>query len=440
MTASRSPTSTSYNSKHNEANGEDNRDGHDDNRSWNCGVEGPTDDPAILDLRDRMRRDIDGDAAPVAGHADDPDGRRDRPHAERQQQRLLPGQRDRLAEAGTDSRTATAPSWSSCAASSRIRRRYPLLRCRRTSCTARRSTATAPATSSGSGPTARRWTPGSWADPQRQGGRPAAPRSDDAAAHPRQRLPRADRLQAAARRTSPRKWRLRVDTAAGEIDPPDRELRSAARQSNCPAARFLPRRDAGLSGRFHFRKSWGAGARRGRRALPPLGAGAARDRAPRHRIGPRPADARGGRGLVRGRDRRRAAGRRLFLRARRRHGGADPAARAQVGDVHGPSRLVDPAAYRWRTGGWRGRPWEEAVFYELHVGAFTPEGTFDGACDRLDHLADDRDHGDRADAGGAVRAATAAGAMTACCSTRRTPPMAAPEELKALIDAAHGAG
>jgi glycogen operon protein len=48
----------SYNSKHNEANGEDNRDGHDDNRSWNCGVEGPTDDPAILDLRDRMRRAI----------------------------------------------------------------------------------------------------------------------------------------------------------------------------------------------------------------------------------------------------------------------------------------------------------------------------------------------------------------------------------------------
>ena len=45
-----------YNGKHNEANGEDNRDGHDDNRSWNCGVEGPTDDPAVLDLRDRMRR------------------------------------------------------------------------------------------------------------------------------------------------------------------------------------------------------------------------------------------------------------------------------------------------------------------------------------------------------------------------------------------------
>ena len=45
-----------YNEKHNEANGEDNRDGHDDNRSWNCGVEGPTDDAEVLALRDRMRR------------------------------------------------------------------------------------------------------------------------------------------------------------------------------------------------------------------------------------------------------------------------------------------------------------------------------------------------------------------------------------------------
>ncbi len=46
----------SYNDKHNEANKEDNQDGHDDNRSWNCGVEGPTDDPAVLDLRDRLGR------------------------------------------------------------------------------------------------------------------------------------------------------------------------------------------------------------------------------------------------------------------------------------------------------------------------------------------------------------------------------------------------
>ena len=49
---------TAYEHKHNEANGEDNRDGTDDNRSWNCGVEGLTDDPAIIELRARQRRNM----------------------------------------------------------------------------------------------------------------------------------------------------------------------------------------------------------------------------------------------------------------------------------------------------------------------------------------------------------------------------------------------
>jgi glycogen operon protein len=48
----------SYNHKHNEANGEDNRDGTDDNLSWNCGVEGPTNDPAINDLREQQKRNF----------------------------------------------------------------------------------------------------------------------------------------------------------------------------------------------------------------------------------------------------------------------------------------------------------------------------------------------------------------------------------------------
>ena len=48
----------SYNQKHNEANGEDNRDGHNDNLSWNCGVEGPTDDPHILALRRRQAKNF----------------------------------------------------------------------------------------------------------------------------------------------------------------------------------------------------------------------------------------------------------------------------------------------------------------------------------------------------------------------------------------------
>ena len=64
----------------------------------------------------------------------------------------------------------------------------------------------------------------------------------------------------------------------------------------------------------------------------------------------------------------------------------DPASRHQPEDVHGPSEVIDPSAYAWREGGWRGRPWEEAVLYELHVGAFTPAGTFGAAIDKLDHL------------------------------------------------------
>jgi maltooligosyltrehalose trehalohydrolase len=66
----------------------------------------------------------------------------------------------------------------------------------------------------------------------------------------------------------------------------------------------------------------------------------------------------------------------------------DPASRYQPQDVHGPSRVVDPAAFDWRDGDWRGRPWEETVLYELHVGTFTPEGTFMGVESRLDYLAE----------------------------------------------------
>jgi malto-oligosyltrehalose trehalohydrolase/4-alpha-glucanotransferase len=64
----------------------------------------------------------------------------------------------------------------------------------------------------------------------------------------------------------------------------------------------------------------------------------------------------------------------------------DPASRRQPEDVHGPSEVVDPQAYVWADAEWQGRPWHEAVLYELHVGAFTPEGTFRAAVGKLDHL------------------------------------------------------
>lgn len=65
----------------------------------------------------------------------------------------------------------------------------------------------------------------------------------------------------------------------------------------------------------------------------------------------------------------------------------DPASRRQA-DLSGPSSLVDPRSYRWRHPDWKGRRWEEAVIYELHVGTFTAEGSFTAARERLEYLAD----------------------------------------------------
>jgi maltooligosyltrehalose trehalohydrolase len=62
----------------------------------------------------------------------------------------------------------------------------------------------------------------------------------------------------------------------------------------------------------------------------------------------------------------------------------DPAARAQADDLHGPSVVVDPASYRWRHTDWRGRPWHEAVIYELHAGVL---GGFRGVARELPRLA-----------------------------------------------------
>jgi malto-oligosyltrehalose trehalohydrolase len=64
----------------------------------------------------------------------------------------------------------------------------------------------------------------------------------------------------------------------------------------------------------------------------------------------------------------------------------DPASRFQPQDVNGPSEIIDPQSYEWQVTNWQGRSWHEVVLYELHVGAFTPEGTFRAAMDRLDHL------------------------------------------------------
>lgn len=116
----------------------------------------------------------------------------------------------------------------------------------------------------------------------------------------------------------------------------------------------------------------------------------------------------------------------------------DPAARGQVGSVHGPSKLVDPSAYRW-TNACPGRPWEEAVIYELHIGTFTEEGTFQSAIAKLPYL---RDLGVTAiellpvAQFGGNRGWGYDGVLL------YAPHQAygAPEDLKAFVDAAHGLG
>jgi maltooligosyltrehalose trehalohydrolase len=64
----------------------------------------------------------------------------------------------------------------------------------------------------------------------------------------------------------------------------------------------------------------------------------------------------------------------------------DPASRWQPDDVHDLSQVVDPRAYDWSDAGWKGRPWEETVLYELHVGTVTREGTFAALTYKLDAL------------------------------------------------------
>ncbi|PCK05579.1 MAG: malto-oligosyltrehalose trehalohydrolase [Alteromonadaceae bacterium] len=64
----------------------------------------------------------------------------------------------------------------------------------------------------------------------------------------------------------------------------------------------------------------------------------------------------------------------------------DPASRYQPEGAHGASQIINPEAYHWKCQGWQGRPWAQAVIYELHIGTFTEQGTFLAAVAHLDHL------------------------------------------------------
>lgn len=117
----------------------------------------------------------------------------------------------------------------------------------------------------------------------------------------------------------------------------------------------------------------------------------------------------------------------------------DPVSRCNPDDVHGASEVIDPAGFDWHDDAWRGRPWEEAVVYELHVGTFTPEGSFAGVTERLDYLVElgvtAIELMPVADFPGA-RNWGYDGALLFAPDSR----YGRPEDLKALIDAAHAKG
>ncbi|CAN5128169.1 malto-oligosyltrehalose trehalohydrolase [soil metagenome] len=80
-------------------------------------------------------------------------------------------------------------------------------------------------------------------------------------------------------------------------------------------------------------------------------------------------------------------GTRYFFRLDTGREHADPASHFQPEGVHGPSEVVDHSAYSWHDQSWRDLPFRDLIFYELHVGTFTPEGTFEAIIPRLDDLA-----------------------------------------------------
>ncbi|CAN5760708.1 malto-oligosyltrehalose trehalohydrolase [soil metagenome] len=116
----------------------------------------------------------------------------------------------------------------------------------------------------------------------------------------------------------------------------------------------------------------------------------------------------------------------------------DPAARAQAGEVTGPSRLVDPDAYRGRVG-WVGRPWADAVILEAHIGTFTEGGTFRAAIEALPHLVETGITALEIMPVGQFAGVRGWG-YDGVLPYAPHPAYGSPDELKALIDAAHGHG
>ena len=402
----------SYNDKHNTANQEDNRDGDSHNRSWNCGVEGPTDDPWIAALRDRQRRNFMATLLLSQGVP-----------------MLLAGdERGRSQQGNNNAYCQDGPiGWLDWTLSPdnleflnftrhliQLRRQHPALR-------RRQFFQGQPIRGDdvkdlhwlnpdGAEMTDREWTQssahclGMYLSGQ-------GLLETDELGHPLVDddfllLLNADSRE--VRFTLPRfngcdHYEVVLDTGLSG---------ASAGERRHPVARPYPLQGRSLA-LLTLRRQPGlalpaaAAAERhpGRRHAMPFGAQCLEDGSVRFRLWAPAAsrvelcletgDQRAGilpllaltGGWFERVTRQAQAGDCYRFRIDGEHVVPDPASRCNPQDVHGPSRIVAPTRFAWQDQDWRGRPWEEAVIYELHIGAFTAQGTFAAAQERLNYLA-----------------------------------------------------
>ncbi len=383
----------SYNRKHNHANGENNRDGSDHNVSWNCGVEGPTEDLAIRTLRTRQKRNLLATLMLAQGTP-----------------MLLSGDELGNSQGGNnnaycqDNEVAWLP-WPDLDHEDQalirfvsrligLRAENPVFR-RQHFLHGRGRSASGIPDVSWYNEHGRPMSDSDWHEPQRRtvavllGGAQSA-----ASAEPGDAAACLVLFNAAATEMQVRlppvpgvgSWQRLLDTVDELVGEPGRTIASEGRYALAPrslavlkATADLPA-DADLVHRSAYAMRFGAQVLRGGGVRFGLWA-------PEHRTiqvvlgdGPaavsRPMEAVGG-GWFELWAEQVAPGTAYVFRLEDGATVPDPAARQQADRRFERSLVVDPRHYRWRETAWSGRQWHEAVIVEVHVGAATAEGTFD---------------------------------------------------------------
>ncbi len=396
----------SYNDKHNEANLEDNRDGHSHNLSWNCGAEGETDNPKIIELRERQKRNLlatllFSQGAPMLLAGDElgnSQGGNNNAYCQDNEISWL-----RWDELRSEDEALIAFVRQLC----ELRRDHPVFRRARFMHGEERSShnikdVTWLASEGGE------MNDAQWHEPLRR--TIGVMLCGDAGLHrPPEGPPETDQTFLILFNAAPEAMGFRLPSLPGKtgwtrvldtIDPalggearvwePDDDYPLAARSLALLAAtEEIPIRDEGETsvhelpfgashlpeGGIHF-KLW----------APDLETvelvtrdGQEQTEWPMERLEG---------GWFEHVAREVGTGARYGFKLKDGQVVPDPASRQQDQDVHGLSVVTDPTSYRWKQPDWSGRPWHEAILYELHIGAFTQEGTFDAARHKLASLAE----------------------------------------------------